>query len=186
MDQRNDVTYMCPYSGPLFGVLVITNYRLYFRSLPQREAELPIVVDIPLGTISKVEKIGGATSRRENAYGIEISCKDARTIRFAHRQQNHSRRTVFEKIQSYAFPLSFSGKLFAYNYSEKFAINGWNVYDTVAEYNRQGIPNELWRISNVNANYGVSDSYPAVWGVPSLASDEFLKKVNPNNLLKQN
>ncbi|XP_055857757.1 myotubularin-related protein 2 [Episyrphus balteatus] len=177
LDQRNDVRYMCPYTGPLFGVLIITNYRLFFRSLPQREAHQIVIVDVPLGTISRVEKIGGSTSRRENAYGIEISCKDSRTIRFAHKQQNHSRRSVFEKITSYAFPLSFSGKIFAFNYTERFGQNGWDIYDSVAEYSRLGVPNELWRISKVNANYAVSDSYPAVWAVPSCASDELLKKV---------
>lgn len=177
LDQRNDVRLICPYNGPLFGVLIITNYRLFFRSLPQREADQTIIVDVPLGTISRVEKIGGSTSRRENAYGIEISCKDSRTIRFAHKQQNHSRRSVFEKLMSYAFPLSFSGKIFAFNYSEKFPSNGWEVYDSEAEYGRLGVPNELWRVTKLNTNYGVSDSYPAVWAVPSCASDELLKKV---------
>lgn len=27
--------------------------------------------------------------------------------------------------------------LFAFNYKEKFPINGWKVYDPVAEYKRQ-------------------------------------------------
>lgn len=29
-----------------------------------------------------------------------------RNIRFAHRQENHSRRQVFEKIQQFAFPIT--------------------------------------------------------------------------------
>lgn len=40
-DQKNDVTYVCPYRGPVFGALTITNYRLYFRSLPLRDQEPP-------------------------------------------------------------------------------------------------------------------------------------------------
>ena len=32
-------------------------------------------LDVPLGVISRVEKIGGSTSRGENAYGLEIYCK---------------------------------------------------------------------------------------------------------------
>lgn len=35
--------------------------------------ESPFVLDVPLGVISKIEKIGGATSRGENAYGIDRS-----------------------------------------------------------------------------------------------------------------
>ena len=32
--------------------------------------------------------------------------QDMRNLRFAHRQENHSRRQLFEKIMLYAFPLS--------------------------------------------------------------------------------
>lgn len=169
---------MCPYRGPAFGSLIITNYRLYFRSLPLRDNDQPVVVDVPLGIISRVEKIGGSTSRGENSYGIEIFCKDMRNLRFAHKQQNHSRRTVFEKIQSYAFPLSFSGKLFAFAYGEQFTENGWNIYEPLAEMRRMGVPNDMWRITKINELYAVCDSYPAVWAVPKAASDEFLRKVS--------
>ncbi|EDW54454.1 GM17969 [Drosophila sechellia] len=128
-DQKNDVTYVCPYRGPVFGALTITNYRLYFRSLPLRDQEPPVVVDVPLGVIARVEKIGGATSRGENSYGIEIFCKDMRNLRFAHKQQNHSRRTVFEKLQANAFPLSYSGRLFAFAHAAANSVNGNGGWD---------------------------------------------------------
>lgn len=35
----------------------------------------------------------------------------------------------------------------------------------------------MWRISKTNENYEVCDSYPAVWAVPSQASDDDLKAV---------
>lgn len=66
----------------------------------------PFILDVPLGIISRIEKVGGATSRGENSYGIEMFCKDVRNLRFAHKQENHSRRDVFEKLQQYAFPVS--------------------------------------------------------------------------------
>lgn len=96
---KPDVTYICPYSGPSRGVLTITNYRLHFRSQPATGKDPIIVVDTPLGVVSRVEKVGGASSRGENSYGIDIFCKDMRNLRFAHKQENHSRRTVFEKLQ---------------------------------------------------------------------------------------
>ena len=37
--------------------------------------EPPLILDVPLGVITRVEKVGGATSRGENSYGIEIFCK---------------------------------------------------------------------------------------------------------------
>lgn len=183
-DNKNDVTYVCPYRGPVYGILIITNYRLYFRSWSSDDHEPPVIVDVPLGVIARVEKIGGATSRGENSYGIEIFCKDIRNLRFAHKQQNHSRRTVFEKLQSYAFPLSHSGRLFAFAYASAMpstalsaADNGWNVYEPLAELRRLGVPNDMWRVTKINESYTICDSYPSVWAVPKVASDDFLQRV---------
>ncbi|CAG2194033.1 MTMR1_2 [Mytilus edulis] len=73
-----DVTYLCPYNGPIKGALTVTNYKLYFKS---SERESLFILDVPLGLISKIEKIGGATSRGENSYGIDLICKSK--IKFA-------------------------------------------------------------------------------------------------------
>lgn len=78
----------------------------------------------------------GASSRGENSYGIEVFCKDVRNLRFAHKQENHSRRSVFERLQQYAFPLSHKSKLFAFDYKERFNENGWSVYEPIAELKR--------------------------------------------------
>lgn len=180
-DIKNDVSYICPYSGPVVGTLTITNYRLHFRSNPPASDKDPIViVDCPLGAVSRVEKVGGASSRGENSYGIDIFCKDMRNLRFAHKQENHSRRTVYEKLQLYSFPLSHNGQLFAFNYKEKFPEEGWNVYEPVAELRRMGVNstnNDTWRITRINEKYELCDSYPSVWAVPKSAKDEMLKQV---------
>lgn len=59
-----------------------------------------------------------------------------RNLRFGHKQENHSRRNVFEKLQQYAFPLSHNIPLFAFEYAETFPENGWNVYEPMAELKR--------------------------------------------------
>ena len=41
----------------------------------------PFTVEVPLGTIYRVEKIGGTTSRGENAYGLELFCKVTKYMR---------------------------------------------------------------------------------------------------------
>lgn len=167
--QARDVTYLCPYYGPARGVLTVTNYKLYFRSV---DRDTPNVVDVPLGVVSRIEKVGGASSRGENAYGIEVFCKDMRNLRFAHKQENHSRRDVFEKLQQYAFPLSHKIKLFAFEYAGVFTENGWCVYEPIAELKRMGVNNDMWRITKINENYEVCDSYPVVWAIPAQATDD--------------
>jgi len=169
-----DVTYLCPYSGPVRGTLTVTDYKIFFRAEKEKYLEL----DVPLGAISRVEKVGGAnTSRDENSYGIELFCKDMRNLRFAHKQENHSRRSVFEKLRQFTFPTAHKLRLFAFQNAEQYPENGWNVYEPILELRRQGLPTESWRITRLNENYDVCDSYPAVWAVPAAAADEELRAV---------
>lgn len=172
--RARDVTYLCPFTGPVRGTLFVTNYKLYFRS---SDRDPPFILDVPLGVVSRIEKVGGASSRGENSYGIELFCKDMRNLRFAHKQENHSRRDVFEKLQQYAFPVSNKLPLFAFEYSEKYAVNGWSVYEPIAEYKRQGLPTESWKITKINENYELCDTYPAILAVPAAATDEDLRAV---------
>ncbi|XP_044727687.1 myotubularin-related protein 2 isoform X2 [Chrysoperla carnea] len=169
-----DVTYLCPYSGPTRGTLSVTNYKLHFRSV---DRDTPFILDVPLGVVSRIEKVGGASSRGENSYGIEVFCKDMRNLRFAHKQENHSRRNVFEKLQQFAFPLSHKLPLFAYEYNEQFPESGWNVYEPIAELKRMGVNNDMWKITKINESYEICDSYPAVWAIPTAATEEDIRAV---------
>uniref|UniRef100_A0A8C4QIN8 phosphatidylinositol-3,5-bisphosphate 3-phosphatase n=1 Tax=Eptatretus burgeri TaxID=7764 RepID=A0A8C4QIN8_EPTBU len=171
-----DVAYLCPFYGNMRGEIAITNYRLLFYS-PERENSC--ILDVPLGVIARVEKVGGSTSRGENSYGIEITCKDMRNLRFAHKQEGHSRRIMFDTIMKFAFPLSNGLQFFAMENKQKFAEDGWKVYDPEAEFKRlvQGIENPPWKLSLLNANYDVCDTYPALLGVPRDCTDDDMRRV---------
>lgn len=168
-----DVTYLSPYSDFIKGTLTVTNYKLYFKS---SEKDQPFILDVPLGLISRVEKIGGASSRGENSYCIDLSCKDMRNLRFAHKQENHSRRQVFERVQQFAFPLSNKQTLFAFEFKENYGVDGWSVYDADKEFRRQGVPNDNWRLTKVNEKYELSDTYPSSLAVPKQATDDFIRQ----------
>ncbi|XP_030194558.1 myotubularin [Gadus morhua] len=168
-----ELIYICPFNGALKGKVFITNYRLFFKST---EAEA-LTLDVPLGVISRVEKMGGASSRGENSYGLDITCKDMRSLRFALKQEGHSRRDIFEILSKYAFPLSHSQPLFSYLSQEKYEENGWSIYKPLEEFRRQGLPNERWRITFINKNYELCDTYPTILAVPYRASEEDLRRV---------
>lgn len=201
-----DVSCLSPYFGAIRGTLHVTNYRLYFKSTDSLPASATLtaanvatasagqsplsnmsngftnlsgnyIIDLPLGFVSRIEKMGGSTSKGENSYGIEITCKDFRNYRFAHSRENHSRRDVFEKLQQYAFPFNNKLSLFAFDYKEKYPVNGWQVYESIAEYKRLGSITETWKITKINENYELCDSYPAILVVPSAASEEDLRQV---------
>uniref|UniRef100_A0AAY4BH08 Myotubularin n=1 Tax=Denticeps clupeoides TaxID=299321 RepID=A0AAY4BH08_9TELE len=172
--QDKDIIYICPFAGALKGKVFITNYRLYFRS---NDVDPSVILDVPLSTIGRVEKMGGASSRGENSYGLDITCKDMRNLRFALKQEGHSRRDIFELLFRYAFPVSHGLQLFAFLSQEKYEENGWNIYEPVDEYRRQGLPNDKWRITFINEKYELCDTYPTKLVVPYKASDEDLRRV---------
>ncbi|XP_044079632.1 myotubularin-related protein 2 isoform X2 [Siniperca chuatsi] len=172
-DMAQDVTYFCPFTGALRGTVTVTNYRLFFKCI---DREPPFVLDLPLGVVSRVEKIGSASSRGDVSYGLV--CKDVRNLRFAHKQMEDTlRKSIFEVLMKFAFPVSNGLQIFAFEYGQVFPENGWKVYDAVSEYKRQGIPNESWRITKVNDHYEVCDTYPSTLAVPVNIPDEELKRV---------
>lgn len=193
--QSKDVWCDSYYYGHIKGSLYVTNYRLYFKSIenPSNPSTLTpasllhhgdfylsgrYIIDLPLGFVSRVEKVGGSTSKGENAYGLDISCKDLRNYRFRFTQENHARRDVFDKLQQFAFPLSNKLTFFTFEYKEKFSQNGWHVYEPVAEYMRlNSVITETWKVTRINENYELCDTYPTILVVPSAASDEDLKQV---------
>uniref|UniRef100_A0A8C7U2Y5 Myotubularin n=1 Tax=Oncorhynchus mykiss TaxID=8022 RepID=A0A8C7U2Y5_ONCMY len=140
-----------------------------------------VTLNVPLGAIGRVEKMGGASSRGENSYGLDITCKDMRNLRFALKQEGHSRRDIFDILFRYAFPLShglvrthlFSFYLFLF-------ITTCNLFsDWVFVYpGPQGLPTDKWRITFINDNYELCDTYPTILVVPFKATEEDLRKVS--------
>uniref|UniRef100_A0A8C1Z1H2 phosphatidylinositol-3,5-bisphosphate 3-phosphatase n=1 Tax=Cyprinus carpio TaxID=7962 RepID=A0A8C1Z1H2_CYPCA len=152
-----DVMYICPFSGVVRGTLTITDYKLFFKSLTR---DPPFVLDVNLGAISRLESVA-VQSHGENTQGLEIVCKAKGTSVFFH----SSLLKVFQ------YPL------FAFKYRETFPEDGWKIYDPVAEYKRQGLPNESWIISKVNSSYELCETYPALLVLPSNVTEDELKRV---------
>ncbi|VDO37205.1 unnamed protein product [Onchocerca flexuosa] len=174
---KANIGYMSPV-GKVNGRVLVTNYRLRFeaKSTSENRHSKCCQFDIPLGCISRVEKVGYSTvSRGEDSYGLEITCKDMRNIRFTHQQTNHSRRPLYESLQRFAFP-----PFFAVSFKPDWNFDGWSIYDTVRELNRMNVPNETWRITKINDRYDFADSYPALLAIPTTAvveGEDFLQKV---------
>ncbi|XP_050949444.1 myotubularin-related protein 1b isoform X3 [Labeo rohita] len=168
-----DVMYICPFSGVVRGTLTITDYKLFFKSLTR---DPPFVLDVNLGAISRLESVA-VQSHGDNTQGLEIVCKDLRNPRFAYKKDGQSNLEVFGILSKYAFPLSHNMPLFAFKYRETFPEDGWKIYDPVAEYKRQGLPNESWIISKVNSSYQLCETYPALLVLPSNVTEDELKRV---------
>ena len=173
-----DVTHLDSNNGPVRGKVYVTTFKLGF--IP-KQGEKFIKFEVPLGLVNKVDKIGGQSSRGENAYGLEIVCKDLRTIRFAHKQENHSRRGVYEALMAHAFPVTSSSKFFAFSFgglsTRDDVPSGWKVYNPEGDFGRMGIPNKHWRVTDLNKDYELCSTYPAYLVVPASCSDQDIRKV---------
>ena len=97
-----------------------------------------------------------AELRGEKFYGLEMVCKDVRTLRFmmskAHEQSAAalgSRSDIVEAIRTLAFPKE--AKQFAGLYSDVFPVCGWSVYDPQNEYARQKVGQNGWKVVQWNA-----------------------------------
>uniref|UniRef100_A0A667XQA0 phosphatidylinositol-3,5-bisphosphate 3-phosphatase n=1 Tax=Myripristis murdjan TaxID=586833 RepID=A0A667XQA0_9TELE len=153
-----DMMYICPFSGLVTGTLTITDYKLYFTSL---ERESPFILDVNLGAISRLETIS-VPNHGENTRGLELVCKVGHT----HTQTN-----------TLSNPPVVLQPLFAFLYKEEFPVDGWKVYDPMAEYKRQGLPNESWTISKMNSSYEICDTYPSVLVIPTSIKEDDIKRV---------
>uniref|UniRef100_A0A665V0Z2 phosphatidylinositol-3,5-bisphosphate 3-phosphatase n=1 Tax=Echeneis naucrates TaxID=173247 RepID=A0A665V0Z2_ECHNA len=107
---------------------------------------------------------------------LDINVIDLRSPRFAYKTEE-SHPDVVEALAKHAFPLSHSLPLFAFLYKEHFPVDGWKVYDPIAEYKRQGLPNESWTISKINSGYELCDTYPSIIVIPTNLTDEDIQQV---------
>ena len=96
-----EITFLCAYSLPasVKGTMTVTNYKLFFRS-GGRDSN-PLILDVPLGFVSRVEKVGGQRTAGDSAYGLEVYCKDIRSLRFRLNKTDgqHSRKDIFEMVR---------------------------------------------------------------------------------------
>ncbi|XP_065322687.1 myotubularin-related protein 2-like isoform X2 [Gordionus sp. m RMFG-2023] len=171
--ENHPVNYLCPFNGSITGLLGVTNFRLTFTATQKGD----VILDLPLGVVYRLEKIGNLSSRGENSYGIEVYCKDLRTLKFAYKPENHSRRHFFEQLYKLAFPLNHHQPIWAFSFRDNFDVDGWKVYRARGEYERQGLPDESWRLTDINRDYTFCDTYPSLLCVPRAADDDMLTNV---------
>ncbi|KAI9727687.1 MAG: hypothetical protein M1828_005915 [Chrysothrix sp. TS-e1954] len=111
---------------------------------------------------------------------IRLRCRDFTFVAF-HFLAESKARDVYETIRSLTCRLGKLEKLYAFSYQaqgpEKH-VNGWTVYNPMEEWRRQGVgvksANKGWRVSNINADYQYSPTYPNTLAVPATISDNVL------------
>ncbi|KAL1989346.1 hypothetical protein VTN96DRAFT_108 [Rasamsonia emersonii] len=116
-----------------------------------------------------------AVSRQPSS--IRLRCRDFTFVCFYFASESKA-RDVYETLKQWTCKVGRVDKLYAFTYqppAPERDINGWELYDARKEWARQGIgkegSNTGWRISQINADYTFSPTYPALLPVPATISD---------------
>ena len=113
------------------------------------------------------------------SFVIEIFCKNFQTVRFCFDDIEPAKllrfqlgRACFSLKQRDCF--AFMNK----SYLTSDTIDGWKVYSLDREFCRMQLDKNEWRVSSINKNYTICESYPPRVIVPALIGDksEFLFK----------
>nr|XP_034354948.1 myotubularin-related protein 6 isoform X2 [Arvicanthis niloticus] len=164
----------------LTGTLYLTATHLLFIDAQQKETW------ILHHHIASVEKLALTTS----GCPLVIQCKNFRTVHFI-----VPRERDCHDIYNSLLQLSKQAKyedLYAFSYNPKQndteRLNGWQLIDLAAEYERMGVPNANWQLSDVNREYKAAIcrcSQPLSGFSARCLEDEHLlqaiSKANPGN-----
>ncbi|KAF7820227.1 phosphatidylinositol-3-phosphatase myotubularin-1-like isoform X1 [Senna tora] len=180
------------------GTLMVTNFRLIFLS--DRTRNIIALGTIPLATIEKFNKIAvkvQSNNRQSEKTPpqrlLQVIGKDMRIMVFGFRSRTKQRRVIFDALLRSTKPASLwdlyafvSGPSRVNNSNPKvrlldeyFRLLGKGFHHAsigMIENGSFALSNDLWRISCVNSNYKVCQSYPFALIVPkSISDDEVLQ-----------
>ncbi|CAF2155693.1 unnamed protein product [Brassica napus] len=178
------------------GTLLVTNFRILFLSEGTRKV-IPLGT-IPLATIEKFNKtaLKVQSNNRQSDKNpprrlLQVTGKDMRIIVYGFRPKTKQRRSVFDALlrctkpervwDLYTFACGPS-KFGNANPKERllneyFRLLGKSSLRASMDMIEDGsftLENELWRISDLNSNYNLCQTYPFAFMVPKSISDEEL------------
>ncbi|XP_025894759.1 myotubularin-related protein 8 [Nothoprocta perdicaria] len=118
--------------------------------------------------IASVEKLPLTTA----GCPLLIHCKNFHVAHFVigHERDCHE---VYTSLLKLSQPVK-AEDLYAFSYNPKMSKDnreiGWKLIDLKVDYQRMGIPNDYWEITDVNKDYEVCNTYPPEIVVPKAAS----------------
>ena len=198
----NDARIQLAPGRLISGVLMMTSYRVAFVPAPTHLAVIAATnpsihsfLNLPLGCIERIEREKKSKDCRQNSsVTILISCKDMRIFRVTLMCDANGGMGEYELekalrlLAASAFPNNRT-LLFAFSHSlpsEPLSLSLVEPYDTVQEFSRMGILDvvsvrddlPIWRITAVNNEYRLCNTYPKMLVVPRKISDDELVLVS--------
>ncbi|KAG8136869.1 hypothetical protein E2320_005428 [Naja naja] len=144
------------------GTLYLTATHLLFIDSSQKETW------ILHHHIAAVEKLALTTS----GCPLVIQCKNFRIVHFIVPRERDC-HDIYNSLLQLSKPARYD-ELYAFSYNpkqnEEERVRGWQIIDLTEEYDRMGVPNSEWQLSDANHNYKICETYPRDLYVPRSAS----------------
>ncbi|KAF3006663.1 hypothetical protein E8E13_008384 [Curvularia kusanoi] len=170
------------------GTLHLMPHHIVFSYLPSKPADAPpdakpprqkeVWITYPMINYCCLKSCPPVMRQQPS---IRIRCRDFTFFAFFFPDEKKA-RDVYDSIRALSCKIGRLDKLLAFSYQPKppeDQFNGWDIYDARREFKRLGIsPKDSekgWRISEINAEYKYSKTYPALIAVPSKVSDSVLR-----------
>ena len=117
-----------------------------------------------------------------------IKLKDYRSYKIQTEDDEFFKKISFapqSRIDYFKYSFLYSADIKEKNI--KYPKDGWKLYDIIEEFKRQKVPlnMENFRISQINLNYKLCETYPAILIVPSSIDDSTLVKMAPCRVKKR-
>ena len=169
------------------GILVMTEFRLifeFFDKEQKKSIKLPKdYLKLPIFSINKVEK--NLNTKEYSIYLIDITLKDSRFLRFA--IIGSTNFNFYFALEKKVNPYN-SDELYKFTElynevikKEKNYYNGWDIYDPIREFSRQGVTedNNLGlRFCDANKNFSLCETYPEFLIAPKNITDQQLRQAS--------
>jgi hypothetical protein len=162
----------------LKGIFILTDYRIafkfYFDSMSERMGLGQDYFNIPLFNISKIEK--NSEKKNFKKYALEINLKDSRQLKFIILSDQAK---LFHKINDLIVtgnPMTFFNFAEKYNKDNDYMVQGWDKYNAMEEYYRQGVTECDEYFQLINNNYSICPTYPKDVYIPKKFQLEELKE----------
>uniref|UniRef100_A0A674N293 Myotubularin related protein 7a n=1 Tax=Takifugu rubripes TaxID=31033 RepID=A0A674N293_TAKRU len=147
------------------GTLYLTATHTIFV---EEEAEVRSETWVLHSLVSSVEK----QSPTASGFPLILHCKNFQSLHLIVAQEQDC-QDVLLSLQRLSQPGKYE-ELYCFSFNsntdEQERRHEWALLDVMADYNRMGLPNSLWKLSSVNQQYKVSDTYPADLFVPQSAT----------------
>ncbi|XP_068123070.1 myotubularin-related protein 6 isoform X2 [Hyperolius riggenbachi] len=151
-----------PSNKSTSGTLYLTATHLLFIDSQQKE------IWILHHHIAAVEKLALSAT----GCPLVIQCKNFRVVHFIVPRERDC-HDIYNSLLLLSKPVRYDD-LYAFSYNPKQneteRILGWQCIDLKEEYQRMGVPNSNWQVSDVNRDYKVCETYPRELYVPITAS----------------